>query len=211
MKNTFANTPRSQGVVRRREVLIGAALAPAFAFSHGLSNAAASGAASGVLGAIFDPRFLQSLAFAERAKSLGIRPFGFAGDTSSLWFDQLLPVLQARLTPLVGLTSTGALFCFEQLAWDAGMRVRFRVDHREEGNAVRHFESAEIPAVLRAPLIDAGRAFGGRAADMALGCKAAWGDCTHSVVPRSGVLGATALVTWVIAPLNSQESTGVGT
>ena len=203
MENTFAKTSTSQGVVRRREVLIAAALAPALAFSYGPSNAAASGSAGGILGAIFDPRFPQSLAFSERARSLGITPFGFAGDLSSLWFDQLLPALQTSPTPLVGLTSTGALFCFEQLAWNAGMRVRFRIDHREGGHAVQHFESAELPAGLRAQLIDADRAFGGRAADVALGCKAAWGDCTHAIVPPTDVLGAQTLVTWVIAPLDS--------
>lgn len=203
MENTFGKTSTSQGVVRRREVLIAAVLAPALALSYGPSNAATSGSAGGVLGAIFDPRFPQSLAFAERAKSLGIRPIGFAGDISTLWFDQLLPALQTSPTPLVGLTSTGALFCFEQLAWNAGMRVRFRIDHREGGDAVQHFESAELPAALRAQLIDSDRAFGERAAEVALSCKAAWGDCTHSIVPKSDVFGAPALVTWVIAPLNS--------
>lgn len=203
MENTFANTPSSPGVVRRREVLIAAALAPALALSHGQSNAAASGAPSGVLGAIFDSRFPQSLAFAERAASLGIRPYGFAGEISTLWFDRLLPALRTSATPIVGLTSTGALFCFEQLAWDAGMRVRFRIDHRERGPSVQHFASAGLPLALRAKLKDADCSFGGRAADVALGCKAAWGDCTHAIVPPADAFGSQALVTWVIAPLDN--------
>ena len=119
--------PELQGVVRLRVMSIATAPAPALAFSYGQSNAAASGSASGVLGAILGRRFAQSLAFGERAKSLGIRPFGFAGDTARLWFSH-------------------------QLAWDGGMRVRFRINHREGGVAVQHFESAELPAVMRALL-----------------------------------------------------------
>jgi len=180
MEQAIVKISTSPGVVRRREVLLAAAMAPALAFPYSQSKADASGPAGVVFGAVFDSRFPQSLAFAERARALGIRPFGFTGEMSSLWFDQLLPALQTSPTPLVGLTSTGALFCFEQMAWDAGMRVRFRIDHREGD-----------------------RGFGAGIADVALSCTAAWGDCTHAVVPPRDVLGSQALVTWVIAPLNS--------
>jgi hypothetical protein len=203
MGKTLGMISMSQGVIRRRAVLFAGAMAPALAVPSGPAKAAASGSTGAVLGAVFDSRFPQSLVFAERAKSLGVRPFGFAGEMSSLWFDQLLPRLQASPAPFVGLTSTGALFCFEQLAWDAGMRVRFRIDHREGANAVQHFASAQLPTALRAELMDADRSFGGRAADVVLGCKAAWGDCTHGILPQTDVLGSQALVTWVIAPLNS--------
>jgi hypothetical protein len=190
----------AQGFVRRRELLLAAAVLPGLAFAYGPWNAAGPESAPGVLGAMVDHRFSQSLAFAERARSLGIEPYGFAGDISSLWFDRVLPALQGSPKPFVGLTTTGALFCFEQLAWNAGMRVRFRLDHRERDDGLQHFASAQLPAGLHARLVDADRAYGARAADMALGCQAAWSDCTHAVVPATDVMGTQALVTWVIAP-----------
>jgi hypothetical protein len=200
MEQSNENPSTARGLVSRREILFAAAIAPALAFAYGHSNAAVPDSAPGVLGALVDHRFPESLAFAERAKGLGIEPFGFAGDVSSLWFDRVLPALQANPRPFVGLTSTGALFCFEQLAWNAGMRVRFRLDHRERDGAIQHFASADLPVGLRAPLVGADRAYGARAADVAVGCQAARGDCTHAVVPPADVMGAPALVTWVIAP-----------
>src|SRR5207248_2412113 len=161
----------AQGVVRRREILLAAAMAPALAFPYGQAQAAAPDSAAGFLGAIVDHRFPQSLAFADRAKSLGTPTFGFTGDISSLWFDHLLPALQVNPAPFIGLTNTGALFCFEQLAWNAGMRVRLRVDHREKDGAIQHFASADLPAALRGRLVDADRAYGSRAADVAIGCQ----------------------------------------
>jgi hypothetical protein len=189
-----------QGAVRRREVLLAAALAPAMTFRWGPANAAASGPAGGVFGAVFDSGLPQGLAFAERSRSLGLQSFGFAGDMSSLWFDQLLPALRAKPAPLIGLTTPGTLFCFEQLAWDVGMRVGLRIDHREGRDGVEHLASAPLSADVRAQLGEVNRAFGSCAADVAVGSRAVWGDCTHAVVPATDVLGAQALVTWVIAP-----------
>lgn len=200
MEQSTGKLSTAQGFVRRREILLAAAVVPALAFAYGPWNAARPDSVPGVLGAMVDHRFAQSLAFAERAKGLGIEPFGFAGDISSLWFDRVLPALQGNPMPFVGLTTTGALFCFEQLAWNAGMRVRFRLDHRETDDALQHFASAQLPAGLHGRLVDADRAYGARAADVALGCHAAWSDCTHAVVPATDVMGAQALVTWVIAP-----------
>jgi hypothetical protein len=199
MEQSNEKASAAQGLVSRREILFAAAIAPALALAYGPSDAAVHDSARGFLGALVDHRFPESVAFAGRAKSLGIEPFGFAGDVSSLWFDRLLPALQANPRPFVGFTNTGALFCFEQLAWNAGMRVRFRLDHRERDGAIQHFPSADFPVGLRALLVDADRAYGARAADVALGCQAAWGDCTHAVVPAGDVMGAQALVTWVIA------------
>jgi hypothetical protein len=199
-------TSMMDGAVRRREVLFAAALAPAMTFRWGPANAAASGPAGAVFGAVFDSGVPQSLAFAERTRSMGLRSFGFAGDMSSVWFDQLLPALRAKPAPLIGLTTPGALFCFEQLAWEAGMRVGLRIDHREGRDGVEHLASAPLPADVRAQLGKLNRAFGSCAADVAIGSRAVWGDCTHAVVPTTHGLGASALVTWVIAPLKQLNS-----
>jgi len=207
MQPAIKETSAMQGAVRRREVLLAAALVPATTFRWGPATAAASGPAGGVFGAVFDFGLPQGLAFAERSSSLGLQSFGFAGDMSSLWFDRLLPALQAKPTPFIGLTTPGALFCFEQLAWDVGMRVGLRIDHRKGRDGVEHLASAQLPADVRAQLGKLNWAFGNCAADAAVGSRAVWGDCTHAVVPATDVLGAQALVTWVIAPLKQLRST----
>jgi hypothetical protein len=187
--------------VRRRRIMLSAALAPALAFSFGHSNGAATSRWD-IARAVFDRRFPQSLAFAERAKGQGITQAGIAGEISTLWFDEILPALHARPMAVIGLTSIGALFCFEQMAWSIGLRVRLRIDHRKGAGGISHIPSADLPWAMRVQLEGAGEAFGGPAVDAALGCRPAWGDCTHAIVPRSAASGTDALVTWVIAPLN---------
>jgi len=199
--NVVVEPDSSRPGVQRRNVMLAAALAPTLALPFGASNAAATIRPDAVR-AVFDRRFPQSLAFAERAKSQGIGQFGIAGEISTLWFDEIVPALHARPMPLIGLTSIGSLFCFEQMAWSVGLRVRLRIDHREGARGVRHFPSADLPIAMRVQLGRAEHAFGGSAVDVALGCRAAWGDCTHAIVPKAATPGTEALVTWVIAPLN---------
>lgn len=184
--------------LQRRSVMLAAALAPTLALSFGPSNAAATEIAT----AVFDHRFPQSRAFSQRARSRGVRQVGFSGDVSTLWFEEILPALHERPMPLIGLTSIGALFCFEQLAWSVGLRVRLRIDHREGAHGVRHFPSVDLPSAMHVQLEGAEHAFGGPAVDVVLACRAAWGDCTHAIVPEASTPGAEALVTWAIARLN---------
>jgi len=199
--NVLAEPDSSRPGLHRRNLMFAAALAPTLALPFGASNAATTIRAD-VVRAVFDRRFPQSLAFAERAESQGIRQVGISEEISTLWFDEILPALHARPMPLIGLTSIGALFCFEQMAWSVGLRVRLRIDHREGANGVRHTPSADLPSAMRVQLEGAAHAFGGPSVDVALGCREGWGDCTHAIVPKAATSGTEALVTWVIAPLN---------
>jgi hypothetical protein len=191
---------KSIHAMQRRKLMLAAALTPVLPLPFGPARAFTP--PPGGVRAVFDERFPQSVAFADRARGWGATPFGFPGDISTLWFEKILPALDARPMPLVGLTNIGALFCFEQLAWNAGMRVRLRIDHREDARSVRHIASVDMPAAMRARLEGAGHAFGRHAADAALACRPMWGDCTHAAVPEADAPGTQALVTWVIAPLN---------
>ncbi len=185
---------------RRAVIMAGAASAFAVAGPFAKSALSAVSPQASVLGAVFDRDFPQSRFFAERASSLGIKSFGFARDMSSLWFSELLPMLRANPRPIVGLTSGRALFCFEQFAWDVGMRVRLRIDHLENRDGFRHFPSAGL-ASSALNVLAADGAFGRRALDLVLGCPQAWGNCTHATSPESSSFRGEPLVTWVIAPL----------
>lgn len=184
--------------VSRRGVLSGAVAASALVLPSAPSAwAAIAPRRGGPLRAVFDRAVPQGLAFAERARLQGVASFGFTEDMSRLWLDRLLPALREDRGPMMGLTGAGALFCFEQLAWDVGMRVRLRVDHVRGPGGFEHFAGTNLPSAVLSRLRAANAAFGESAADMALDCRPAWGDCTHAAAAD-----AEALVTWVIAPLD---------
>lgn len=187
-----------RSAVSRRGVLSGTVAASALALAPAVPAWAAIAPVQAPLRAVFDSSLPQGLGFAERLRGQGISPMSFAGDVSKLWFDELLPILRKEHGPLVGLTGVGALFCFEQLAWDVGMRVRLRVDHVKAEDGFEHFAGAVLPPAVLSRLRAADAAFGETAADLALECSAAWGNCTHA--PAAS---AHALVTWVIAPLDA--------
>lgn len=198
MRTTSTRPP----ALRRRDLLLAAMMGPAAARAswparHSTVPPAQS---QGLSGVVIDERFAPARAFAARADRHALRSFRFAGEMSGLWFDQIRPVLQATPWPLVGLTGIGALFCFEQLAWDVGLRVHLRINHLDAANGPRHVAGSALSPLLQAQLDNAGPAFGAPAFDVALGCRDAWRDCTHAPVPPAAVSGADALVTWVIAP-----------
>lgn len=170
----------------------------------GLATAAWGGdGGAPVVAAIYDWRFPEAEAFAGRARAKAIAPLGFAGDMTRLWFEEVSSRLRDTRRPIIGLTDARALFCFEQLAWDVGMRVRFRIDHLQQGAEVTHASATPLPAVMLAQLHAARGAFGGCAADLALGSRPVWGDCTHASPPRTATEAGDRLVTWAIAPLRS--------
>jgi hypothetical protein len=193
----------AQPTMSRRVMVVGAASAAALAVPFAKSIFSAVLPRPPILGAVFDSRFPQSRDFAERARSLGIGALGFAVDMSKLWFGELLPALRAASQHIVGLTSSRALFCFERLAWDIGMRVRLRIEHLENGYGFRHSSGGDLPSPLLTMLAAANGAFGRRALDVVLCSHAAWGNCTYATVPQLPGFRGEPLVTWVIAPVRS--------
>jgi len=79
---------------------------------------------------IFDERFPASVAFGDEAKGLGLPVHSIRGDITDLWFHDLDARWKQQPVAVAGLTAQGPLFCLERLAWDHGMRVVFRGDHR---------------------------------------------------------------------------------
>ena len=78
--------------------------------------------------AIFDHRFAAGRQFASSSEARGIATRPIANDVTSLWYSELHPLWKQQPVAIAGLTTYGALFCLERLAWDHGMRVL----HREQ-------------------------------------------------------------------------------
>ena len=81
--------------------------------------------------AIFDHRFAAGRQFAKSSEARGIATRPIANDVTSLWYSELHPLWKQQPVAIAGLTTYGALFCLERLAWDHGMRVL----HREQCDA----------------------------------------------------------------------------
>lgn len=80
--------------------------------------------------AIVDSRFAAAHAFGRAMRSRGVRVASFGGDITPIWYYQLDPAWRQRPLVVAGLTTDAVLFCLEQFAWDHGMRVAYRGEHR---------------------------------------------------------------------------------
>jgi hypothetical protein len=83
---------------------------------------------------LFDQRFAESRDFGHDARMQGHSVQGFNGDITNVWYRDLHPRWKQGTAAIAGLTAHGALFCLERLAWDVGMRVTHRAEHRYEGH-----------------------------------------------------------------------------
>lgn len=94
--------------------------------------------------ALFDTRFPAAHAFARALAIRGVSLAPYDGDVTPVWFHQLDPVWRQYPLAVAGLTTEGALFCLEQLAWDNGMRVAYRGFHdaSAEGGVQHLLESS---------------------------------------------------------------------
>jgi hypothetical protein len=77
---------------------------------------------------VFDRRFADARAAAERRAANGVETAGFDGDLTNLWYDCLDLSWRAAPMALAGVTTSSALFVLETLANDRGMRVAERTE-----------------------------------------------------------------------------------
>jgi hypothetical protein len=80
--------------------------------------------------AIFDSRFRNAREFGQAMARRSIATAAFPGDVTRIWYTRLDPTWRVRPVWIAGMTTHGALFCLERLAWDHGMRVVYRGTHR---------------------------------------------------------------------------------
>jgi hypothetical protein len=142
----------------RREFLLGSlagsgALALATAGAARASTSDAAGSWRGAVGVappyrlIIDGRYSVTRGLADAARDRGVATRIIAGDVTDVWFNDLALRWRVGPAPIAGLTTVGALFCLERLAWDAGMRVHWRADHRcYRDGRVEH--ALQVPASL---------------------------------------------------------------
>ncbi len=126
------------------------------------------------------------------------------GDVTELWFYELAPRWRDRPAPIAGLTGADALFCLERLAWDAGLRVAYRGEHRPVADAaLRHRLSGSATALAPARSLAAARCdWGARIAELVLACpRQAPSHLTSMTVigPQGSSAVAAPLYSWVIA------------
>lgn len=154
---------------------------------------------------VYDPHFAESRDFAEEGRSQGVDVHAIDGDVTRLWTDHLRDLWSREPVAIAGLTGQGALFCLEQLAWGAGLRVVFQADHARSGSgAVEHAVFASTGAGPLAALLEAAGQDYGRAAAAIVSRRPAG---ARQVLWRSGASFDPAapepLVSWVIAPLGA--------
>lgn len=189
----------------RREFLQIGITATAWPLAANVAGAAAAGNALPLYKVIYDRRFPASLAFAARARALGLTVHSIDGDMTKLWYEDLYHVWKQGPIAIAGFTAHGALFCFDQLGRDQGLRVVFRAEHAlRDGGLVAHDFSGPV-SMLRdgLALSDAGDRWGARMADVVANCPSgrtevatatsATRGCAHEVTEDS-------LYSWVIAP-----------
>ena len=156
--------PESSLTVNRREVVAGcvAAVAVPLVLEGVLGHAPASDSrgATALFRIIYEGSAASGRAFGREASRLGGAVREIRGDMTQVWYEEIAPRWRHEGAAIGGLTAAGALFCFEQLAWDAGMRVVYRAQHsyREDGEELARLVM-RVPAGLPAlpvvpPLLD---------------------------------------------------------
>ena len=155
---------------------------------------------------IYDERFEASVAFARRARQLGLATRAIAGDMTSVWYHDLYHRWKHEPVAIAGMTGHGALFCFDHLARDQRMRVVFEAEHRPAAaGVVRH--SMQGPATMLSAGLEPGRtpaALGRSMAELVATCPEGLAEVRQAEFSCQASLplgrGERALYSWVIAP-----------
>lgn len=167
--------------------------------------------------AVFDSRYQDSQRFADQMSKQNVPIHGMTGDITPFWFKELDAQWKKEPVAIAGMTAHGPLFCLERLAWDQGLRVVYRAEHK------LHLNSAIIEHRLSGPqtMIDKGRAgvlaLGGLDTHWSTGVAKLMMECPvgHTAIDQVNLMAplsrnsedsdqvdafADPLISWVIAP-----------
>ena len=177
---------------------------------------------------VYDLRYHDSIAFAKRMASQlqgsgESLLYGMRGDITPFWYQELDAVWRAQPVALAGMTAHGPLFCLERLAWELGMRVIWRSEHRHvEDRLMQHTLYGPEALVSRAStgagsLVRNASPWCEQVADLLLDCRTGNTPLGKHMltVPASAPAqqdtqidaGTDPLIAWVIAP--ARRMTGV--
>ena len=156
---------------------------------------------------VFDARFAASVAFSREASKLGAPVHGIKGDITDLWFHDLYARWKQGPAAIAGLTGHGAIFCLERLAWDQGMRVVFRGEHKQvSGGQIEHALSGPESMVRRAARLETnGTEWASLMAEVVTRCPAGRSEVFTTTVSASAAKHTSdpdELISWVIAPVS---------
>lgn len=196
-------------MVNRREILQGGIAVTSLPIVSNVAWSAAGPAAAPLplYKVIYDERFASSRSFGDEARRLGASVHAIDGDITSLWYDDLYVRWRSGAAAIAGLTAHGALFCLERLAWDAGMRVVFRADHKPTAEGSYHHSLKGPAAMIRAAarLRDAGTDWSCRVAGVVMGCPADSSGRARRVMFAAATAAvddeSQTLISWVIGPV----------
>ncbi len=154
---------------------------------------------------LYDRRIAASVAFARRAEQDSVPTYAMDGDMTRFWYDDLHDRWRSGPAAVAGLTTHGALFCLERLAWDQGMRVVFRAVHTPTDSGVLRHELSGPAGVLSAAQAALGRSAWSEAlAEVAMGMPTGKSEIISRRTTAPGHLElpehAESLYSWVIAP-----------
>jgi hypothetical protein len=193
-------------MVHRREVLkLGAvSVAGALVGIPGgmVPDADRADSPSPLCGAVFSARFQEGMAFAEEMQGWYVATFSAGYDVARLWFEDLHAGLHQSCGAIAGLTDRVTLFCLEELARSARMRVWYRVDHVIDEHGKAEHSAVGPPSVVEAVRkLGSTSGFGREMAVLAseFEFRAPW---DRDALKRTGPFSPenkVALVSWVIA------------
>jgi hypothetical protein len=199
-------------MTNRREFLQIGLAATALPLAGGLLAPAADAAAVAPAPAIplyrilFDAEVAQGRQFGEAAARLGVPFHAMArGDVTDFWYHDLDLAWRNAPQAIAGFTRHGPLFVLERLAWDRGMRVVLRAEHRPAGDsAIEHVLTGPSASLSRAAaLVPAGDEWMSVMAGVVSHCAAGCSETTtRTLVTRTGqrLPDNESFYSWVIAP-----------
>jgi hypothetical protein len=131
----------------------------------------------------------------------GVAAHAIEGDMTRFWYDELYHVWQTRPAAIAGLTAHGPLFCFEQLAWDRGMRVVFRVEHKFAAGRIEHDIAGPLAMLRELDALETADAWPTCMANAVAQCPRGRAEIGREGRTTSlGGAEADSLYSWVIAP-----------
>jgi hypothetical protein len=155
---------------------------------------------------VFDERFAIARAFGQEAALLGVSTMGFLdGDITDFWFNDLDLRWREAPVAIAGFTQHGPLFVLERLAWDRGLKVVFRAEHRLAHDCeIEHRVTGSRQSVAHAATLSAGGEQWSRTmAAVVTQCPSGCSDITNQTIVTAGkstLLNDEPFYSWVIAP-----------
>jgi hypothetical protein len=159
---------------------------------------------------IFDERFPGSVAFAAEMRRWGSPVHAIRADVTQIWYNDLYYRWRESPIAIAGMTTNRSLFCLDELARDAGLRVVHHADHRilADGSVDHEVFGVDGPQ-QSARLKDAGAHWGAEVANLIVSFlnspRAGFLPIRKTADPLISTNDPQPLVSWVIAPVRPRN------